>query len=186
VQSAKRELHVPDASVDQQQEKLVLRHQVRLAKEGTMAKSTVTRMWIAGLIVIVVGLLVTGTSTGLMLADGGHFTAATNGNGSTFVPTLDSFFWTMVSLMIVGSSVATVGGILQLAAWVGALVTTYQIPDKTWFVVLLVGGIIGLSVFLVAYAAMIAYFVAGPDSPQATQSQLSALVAPPAQLLPTG
>jgi hypothetical protein len=71
-----------------------------------MEKSTVTKMWIAGLVVIVAGLLVVGISTVLMLAYGGHFVAATNGNGSDFVPTLDGFFWTMVSLMIVGASTA--------------------------------------------------------------------------------
>jgi hypothetical protein len=151
-----------------------------------MAKSTVTKLWVAGLIVVVAGLLVVGISTGLMLAFGGHFVSAANGSGSDFVPTLDGFFWTMVGLMIVGVSVAAVGGVLQLAAWVGALVNTYQIADKTWFVVLLVGGFIGLGVTLVGYAVMIAYFVAGPDSPEAQPSQVPTQIAPPAQLLPTG
>jgi hypothetical protein len=151
-----------------------------------MAKSTVTKLWVAGLIVVVGGLLVGGVSLGLMLAYGGHFVAAANGNGSDFVPTLDGFFWTMVSLMIVGFSAAAVGGVLQLAAWVGALVNTYQFADKTWFVVLLIGGLIGLGVTLVGYAVMIAYFVAGPDSPEAQPSQVPTRAAPPAQLLPTG
>jgi hypothetical protein len=125
-------------------------------------------------------------SLGLMLAYGGHFVAAASGNGSDFVPTLDAFFWTMVTLTIVGFSAAAVGGVLQLAGWVGALVNTYQLADKTWFVVLLVGGIIGLSFFLVACAAMIAYLVVGPDNLPAQQSQVSTPVAPPAHLLPTG
>jgi hypothetical protein len=131
-------------------------------------------------------MLVVGISTGLMLAYGGHFAAAASGNGSDFVPTLDGFFWTMVSLMIVGISVALVGGVLQLAAWIGALVNTYQFSDKTWFIVLLVGGIVGLSFFPVAYAAMIAYLVVRPDNLQAQESQLPSPVAPPAHLLPTG
>jgi hypothetical protein len=151
-----------------------------------MTKSTVTRLWVAGLIVVVAGLLVGGISLGLMLAYGGHFVAAANGNGSDFVPTLDGFFWTMVSLMIVGFTVAAVGGVLQLAAWVGALVSAYQFVDKTWFVVLLVGGFIGLGVTLVGYAVMIAYFVAGPDNPEVQPSQIPTRAAPPAQLLPTG
>jgi len=122
-----------------------------------------------------------------MLAYGGHFTSAATGNGSTFVPTLNSFFWTMVSLMTIGFGAAAVGSVLQLAAWVGALVNTYQIPDKTWFVALLVGGIIGLGFTLVGYAVMIAYFVAGTDSSLQTKpSQIPTPAAPPAQLLPTG
>jgi hypothetical protein len=151
-----------------------------------MAKSTVTKIWVVGLIVLVAGLLVGGTSLGLMLAYGGHFTSAPDGTGSTFAPTLNSFFWIMVSLMTIGFGTAAVGGVLQLAAWVGALVTTYQMLDKTWFVVLLVGGIIGLSFTLIAYAVMIAYFVAGPDSLQTKPSQIPTPVSPPAQLLPTG
>ena len=55
---------------------------------------------------------------------------------------------------VIVARAAAVGSVLQLAGWVGALVNTYQLADKTWFVVLLIGGIIGLSFFLVAYAGV--------------------------------
>lgn len=128
-----------------------------------MTKATITKLWIAGLIVLIAGLLVGGVSLGLMLAYGGTFTPQPYGNGYDFVPTLDGFFWTTVGFMIVGFTIAAVGGVVKLAAWIGALINTYRLQEKTWFVVLLVGGLIGLAFGLVGDAAMIAYMVAGPD-----------------------
>ncbi len=128
-----------------------------------MSKNSITRMWMAGLIVLVAGLVVGGVSLGLMLANGGTWTPAQTGNGSDFVPTINGFFWTTVGFMIVGFTVAAAGGIVQLAAWIGALVNTYQLEDKAWFIALLAGGLLGLAFGLIGFAAMVAYLVAGPD-----------------------
>jgi hypothetical protein len=43
-------------------------------------------------------------------------------------------------------------------AWIGALLNTAQLDDKTWFVVLLL-----LGLFSFGLLAMIAYVIAGPD-----------------------
>lgn len=137
-----------------------------------MAKHTITRMWIAGVIVLAAGLVMGGVSLALMLAYGGHFTAAASGNGYDFVPTMNAFFWSMVTLMVIGFMVATVGLVVQLAAWIGALVNTYQISDKTWFLVLLIGGLLGLSFGVTGFAAMVAYLIAGPDALIAGQEQM--------------
>ena len=143
-----------------------------------MTKATITKIWIAGLIVLVAGLLVGGAGVGLMLAYGGQFTPAPVGNGYEFVPRLDGVFWTTISLMLVGFTAAVVGGIMQLAAWIGALVNTYQLQDKTWFAVLLAGGLLGLAFGLVGFATMVAYVVAGPDGMAGRQPD-SSPVAPP-------
>lgn len=130
-----------------------------------MTKLGVTRMWVAGLIVLVAGLLVGGVSLGLMLTNGGTWVPAASGNGgSDFVPTINGFFWTTVGFMIAGFTVAAVGSVIQLAAWIGALVNTYQLEDKAWFIVLLAGGLLGLAFGLVGFAVMVAYLVAGPES----------------------
>jgi hypothetical protein len=134
-----------------------------LTEVNNMTKSTITRTWIAGLVVLAAGLVVGGISLGLMLAYGGTFTAAPSGNGYDFVPRTDSFFWTTVGFMLLGFTVAAVGGIVQLAAWVGALINTNRMADKTWFAVLLIGGLVGLVFAPVGFAAMVAYLVAGPD-----------------------
>jgi hypothetical protein len=148
-----------------------------------MTKPTITRIWIAGVIVLAAGLILGFLSLGLMLAYGGTFTQAASGNGYDFVPTLDGFFWTMVGLIIIGFTVAAVGGIVQLAAWIGALVNTYRIEDKTWFLVLLIGGLLGLAFGMVGFAAMIAYVIAGPDG-MAEQPQMPLPTPRPGELVP--
>ncbi len=119
-----------------------------------------------------------------MLAYGGHFTPAAKGNGYDFIPTLNGFFWITVSLMVVGFTVATGGWIAQLAAWIGAIINTYQMQDKTWFVVLLVGGFLGLGFGLIGFAAMVAYLIAGPDGKEAHPAQGATPAPPSATLAP--
>lgn len=149
-----------------------------------MTKSTITRTWIAGLVVLAAGLVVGGISVGLMLAYGGTFTAAPSGNGYDFVPRTDSFFWTTVGFMVLGFTAAAVGGIVQLAAWIGALINTNRVADKTWFGVLLIGGLLGLVFAPIGFAAMVAYLVAGPDG-MLVQQQPATPGTPHATLAPT-
>lgn len=145
-----------------------------------MTKSTITRTWIAGLIVIVAGLIVGGLGVGLMLAYGGTYTPAVSGSGYDFVPRIDGFFWTTIALMVAGFGAALIGGVLQLVAWIGALIGTYALADKTWFVVLLAGGLAGLAFGLVGFAVMVAYLIAGPDVTTGERQQ----VPPPAPPAP--
>jgi hypothetical protein len=49
-------------------------------------------------------------------------------------------------------------------AWIGAVLNTAHLPDKTWFVVLLVVGLLGF-----VFIATIAYMIAGPDGLKATE-----------------
>jgi hypothetical protein len=136
-----------------------------------MTKVTITRIWIAGLIASAAGLLIGGVGLGLMLAYGGHFTPAATRSGYDFVPTLNGFFWTTVGLMVAGFAVAAAGWAAQLAAWIGALINTYQLEEKIWFFALLAGGLLGLSFGLIQFAAMVAYLVAGPDGMALQQPQ---------------
>ena len=149
-----------------------------------MTKSTVTKTWIAGLVIFALGLIMAGLSVALMLAYGGNFTAAANGNGYDFVPRYDGFFASMVSLIVVGGIAAAFGGLVQLAAWIGSLANTYRLQDKTWFAVMLVGGLLGFFFGLLGFAAMVAYLIAGPDGMAAQQPQIQA-PARPSSLAPT-
>jgi hypothetical protein len=150
-----------------------------------MRKSTVTRTWLGGFVLLALGLLVAGISIGLMLAYGGSFTKAANGNGYDFLPRYDSFFWTTIGIMIGGFVGAAVGGLVQLAAWIGALVNTYQLQDKTWFAILVAGGLLGLAFGLIGFAAMVAYLIAGPDGMTAGQPRDFAPASRPSTLAPT-
>ena len=145
-----------------------------------MRKSTITKTWLGGIIAIALGFVATGVAIGLMLAYGGTFTSAPNGEGYDFVPTQDGFFWTMVGIIVAGFFVAVAGAIVQFVAWIGALVNSYQLQDKLWFVLTLVLGLIGFGLVV-----MIAYLIAAPDGYEEKQ-RLTGTSAPlPPMLTPT-
>lgn len=148
-----------------------------------MTKSTITRTWIGGLVVLAAGLVLAGVAIFLMLAYGGTFTQ-TSANTYDFVPRLDSYFWMTVGLIVAGGILAGVGAIVQLAAWVGALVNTYRLQDKTWFTILLLGGLFGVVFGLFGFAVMVAYVIAGPEGMSLRQPQFPA-PAQPTNLAPT-
>ena len=127
-----------------------------------MNKSTVTKVWITGTIVMVAGLVFGGIFLALMLANGGHWERVADTTSWNFVPSQDSYFWTTLSLMITGFTVAAVGIIVQVVAWIGAVANTGRLQDKTWFLILLIGGLVGLGTGFIGFAAMVAYLIAGP------------------------
>jgi hypothetical protein len=66
--------------------------------------------------------------------------------------------WSALGIAMVGVF-AIMGGLLAgLVAWIGALLNTWQLESKAWFVGLLLLGIFNLGFF-----AMVAYLIAGPD-----------------------
>ena len=66
--------------------------------------------------------------------------------------------WWMIGVAGFTVLVIVLAALAQLIAWVAAVVDTAELSDKTWFIVLLVTGLVG-----VGFVAMIAYVVAGPD-----------------------
>jgi hypothetical protein len=131
---------------------------------NAMTKSLITKTWIAGLAVFAGGILVAIVGVFLMLAYGGTFTqVAGNPNNYNFTPNLNGFFWTTVGLMATGGVIALIGSIVQLAAWIGGLVNSYMLPDKTWFLILLLGGLASFFLALIGFAVMVAYVIAAPD-----------------------
>jgi hypothetical protein len=150
-----------------------------------MTKATITRTWIGGLIGIAAGLVLVGASVGLMLGYGGTFTPAPSGNGYDFVPTTDGFFWTMVGFIVLGGTAAIAGGFVQLVAWIGALINTNRLSDKTWFTILLLSGLVGLIFAPVGFAAMVAYVVGGPDGMTGERQQTPSPTIPSTTLAPT-
>jgi hypothetical protein len=149
-----------------------------------MSKSTVVRTWLAGVVAVAGGLVLAGICIGLMLGFGGTFSQSPSGQGYDFEPTINGFFWTTVGGIVFGGVLATVGGLVQLAAWIGALVNTNHLEEKTWFGMLLASGLIGFVVGLVGFAGMLAYVIAGPDGMVAVNNR-APLSTQPGALAPT-
>lgn len=122
-----------------------------------MTKSTVTKFFVGGIVAFVAGLIVAVAATWAAFAAGEFVMDGPDVTGVQFT----AFGWSMVGLMIVGGFSMIGGAIAGLVAWIGALINTAQLPDKAWFVLLLVLGLLSFG-----FIAMIAYVFAGPDSTQ--------------------
>lgn len=124
-----------------------------------MSKATIVKVFVASVVAVVAGLLLAFTAVWIGYANGvfvvqGHDVVGVQAN---------PFAWTMVGLALV-AALAMIGGFIGgLVSWIGALLNTSQIEDKTWFVLLLVLGLLSFGL-----VAMIAYVIGGPDGTQRT------------------
>ena len=128
-----------------------------------MTKSTITRTWVGGLAVFAAGIVASLIGVFLMLAYGGTFTQLADSTKYDFTPNMNGFFWVAVGLIAIGGLIAFLGGIVQLAAWIGACFNSYLLPSKAWFAVLLLGGLLSFFFAPLGFAAMLAYVIAGED-----------------------
>ncbi len=156
-----------------------------------MTKRAITIWWLIGAGVMVVGGLLAIFSSLALVSHIGTLTGNFQPN-VTFVP--DSYSWTLISFIVLGGIAALGGIIAQFAAWIGAVISTNRLVDKTWFNALLWWGmaslILGLFFGLGAllwWGLMIAYLVGGPDV-TAVEPRLLRPTAPepPKPLAPTG
>jgi hypothetical protein len=150
-----------------------------------MTKSMITKVWIGGLAVFAAGIVVAIVGVFLMLGYGGTFTQVAGTNNYNFVPNMNGFFWVTVGLIIAGGVIGLIGSIVQFAAWIGALVNSYGVPEKTWFLVLLLGGLLSLFFAPIGFAAMIAYVIAAPDGTLYRQATAPRPTQQPRPLAPT-
>ena len=149
-----------------------------------MTKRTITIWWLTGIgVMIVGGLLALFTALGLA-SHIGAFTA--NYQYTNYVP--DGTFWALVSFIILG------GLVVQIVAWIGAVINTNRLVDKTWYNVLLWCGVAAIVLTLLTgvgalfgWVLMIVYLIGGPDS-MALESMLLGRVPTeqPKTLMPTG
>jgi hypothetical protein len=133
-----------------------------------MSKSTVTKMFIGSLVAIVGGLVLLGAGLVLAYVNGTFIM-----RGPDVVGVHPSAFtWSMAGLAIIGV-LAVIGGALgQFVAWIGALLNTAQLDDKTWFILLLVLGLLSFG-----FVAMLVYLIGGPDGTRASAQRANTLAA---------
>ena len=118
-----------------------------------MSKATVTGLFIGAALAVVVGLMVALAAVLAAVASG----VVTIGGPAVITVYGGPFAGTLVWLVIASLLIAA-GALAAIASWIGALLNTVQLEDKTWFAALLV-----LGIFSLGWIAMIAYVVAGPD-----------------------
>ena len=158
-----------------------------------MTKRTITIIWLVGIGVMIVGGLLALFSALALASHIGAFNANYQYQYSNYVP--DGTFWALVSFIVLGG-IAILGGVVtQFVAWIGAVINTNQLVDKTWFNVLLWCGVAaivlslitgGLGTF-VGWGLMIVYLVGGPDGMPVEPVMLRTTpVEPPRTLAPTG
>jgi hypothetical protein len=155
-----------------------------------MTKRTITMVWLTGVGVMIVGGLLALFCSLALASHIGAFTA--NYQYNNYVP--DSTFWALVSFIVLGG-IAILGGIVtQFVAWIGAVINTNRLVDKTWFNVLLWVGVasvvlnfIGGFGALIGWGLMIVYLVGGPDGMVVEPMMMRTTpVEPPRTLAPTG
>jgi hypothetical protein len=66
--------------------------------------------------------------------------------------------WTVIGLMALAALIMVLAAMAQVVAWIGAVLDTATRPDKTWFVALLVLGLLGFG-----FVATLLYVVAVRD-----------------------
>lgn len=119
-----------------------------------MSKSTITRLFIGSVVAVVAGAVLMGAAIWIAYATDSF---VMNGPDVTGIRST-GLAWTMVGLGVVSVLALLGGAIGGLVSWIGALLNTAELEDKTWFVILLV-----LGLFSFGLVAMIAYVIAGPD-----------------------
>lgn len=150
-----------------------------------MTKSMITKVWIGGLAVFAAGVVAAIVGVFLMLAYGGTFTQIAGTNNYDFNPNMNGFFWVTVGLIVAGGVIGLIGSIAQFAAWVGALMNSYGLADKAWFLVLLIGALLSFAFAPIGFAVMLAYVVAAPEGMLNRQPAAAVPAQRPRPLAPT-
>ena len=119
-----------------------------------MAKPTVTKLFFGSLIAIVGGAITLIVGAIWAFASG---VFVMNGHDVVGIETT-GIGWSLVGLVVVGV-LAVLGGLIgQFVAWIGAVLNTSRLEDKTWFILLLVLGLLSFG-----FVAMLVYVIIGPD-----------------------
>ena len=122
-----------------------------------MHKTLIRKLFVGSLIALAGGLVLLAVAGGLAIANS---SLVKNGPDVTGIHAT-ALGWVMIGLAGVAIVVLIAAAITQFVAWVGAVISTAQLQDKTWFIVLLVTGLLSFG-----FIAMVVYLIAGPEDPQ--------------------
>jgi hypothetical protein len=125
-----------------------------------MTKSTIVKLFWGSLIGLVAGLVLVGVTFALAISNDIFVMSGPNVTGIKS----GALSWTLLGLIGLAALILLFAAVAHFVAWIGAVLNTAQLPDKTWFVVLLVVGLLGL-----VFIATVAYVIAGPDAVKAKE-----------------
>jgi hypothetical protein len=123
-----------------------------------LKKTTVTKLFVSSLIALILGIILVAITAGLAFADdvlivdgGGRATIEENAIG---LP--------LYGLGVFAALAFVSAAILGVVSWIAALINTWRMASKAWFIALLL-----LGIFNFGWLAMIGYVFAGPDGTKA-------------------
>src|SRR5512133_178946 len=125
-----------------------------------MTKSMIVKLFWGSLIGLVAGLVLMGITFALAISNDIFIMSGPDVTGIKS----GVLSWTLLGLMGLAVLLLLFAGVAHFVAWIGAVLNTAQLPDKTWCVVLLVVGLLGF-----VFIATIAYVIAGPDGLKAME-----------------
>ena len=129
-----------------------------------MFKSTVTRLFLGGLIAAAAGVVMIIAAVSLAFAND---VVVMEGTRVVDIQETGLAFG-LLGLTIIGALAVIGGAITGLVSWIGALLNTWQIESKAWFV-----GLLLLGIFNFGFFAMIAYVIAGPDGKRVAAARVA-------------
>ena len=127
-----------------------------------MSKAAVTGIFLGSVVAVIAGAVLAFAAVWVAYANGAFVMSGPDVIGVQSTP----FAWTIFGLGVVAVLAMIAGFIGGLVSWIGALLNTAQLEDKTWFIVLLVLGLLSFGL-----VAMIAYVIAGPDGTRRTAAR---------------
>jgi hypothetical protein len=148
-----------------------------------MTKSLVVKLFWGSLIALAAGLVLIGISTALAISNDIFVMSGPDVTGIKS----GALAWTLLGLMGLAILILLLSAVTHFVAWIGAVLNTANLPDKTWFVVLLIVGLLGF-----VFIATVAYVIAGPDGVKAKEEALTvqqgrgAVPQPPASTMSGG
>ena len=119
-----------------------------------MSKSAITSLFIGACLALAAGIVVGIAALVIAIANG-----AVSIGGPDVVTVDGGALAGMLVWIVIAAVLGGLGSLAALASWIGALLNTVQLEDKTWFGVLLVLGLLSFG-----WLAMVAYVIAGPDA----------------------
>src|SRR5688500_7771690 len=132
----------------------MLRLERNRLEDKVVSKATVTRIFLGSVAAVIAGAVLAFAAVWVAYANGAFVMSGPDVIGVQATP----MAWTIVGLGVVAALTMIAGFIGGLVSWIGALLNTAKLEDKTWFIVILV-----LGLFSFGLIAMIAYVIAGPD-----------------------